>query len=200
MKSIVSGEPQSACYKSKDFVTFIPRTKLVFATNSQLSSGDTSDGLTRRLVMVDFKVSFVDNPDPSDPYQRQKNINILDQLTDELNSGGIFNWCYEGYKLLNAVGYFTETADQEQLIHDFKRSSNPVLQFWEEFENFPTEYDYQQAYSDYSEWCDSNGHRPEASLKFHREFQKISAKQYEPIIKSVRVDGKPRKIRQYRAK
>lgn len=200
IKSIVSGEPQTACYKSKDFVSFIPRTKLVFATNSQLSSGDTSDGLTRRLIMVDFKVSFVDNPDPSDPLQRPKNINILDSLSDELNSGGIFNWCYEGYKLLRAVGYFTETDDQAALLHDFKRSSNPVLQFWEEFESFPTEYDYQQAYSDYSAWCDENGCRPENSLKFHREFQKISAKQYEPTVKSVRIDGKPRKIRHYRVK
>ena len=198
MKSIVSGEPQSACYKSKDFVTFIPRTKLVFATNSQLSSGDTSDGLTRRLVMVDFKVSFVDNPDPSDPYQRQKNINILDSLEQELNSGGIFNWCYEGYKLLRAVGYFTETSDQAVLLHNFKRSSNPVLQFWEEFDNFPAEYDYPQAYSDYTEWCESNGHRPESSLKFHLEFQKITANQYEPTEKSVRIDGKPRKRRFYR--
>lgn len=198
MKSVASGEPQTACYKGKDFVNFTPRAKLVYACNGQLSSGDTSDGLTRRLVMVDFKVSFVDNPDPSDPYQRQKDINILDSLMQELNSGGIFNWCYEGYKLLRAVGYFTETSDQAELIHEFKRSSNPVLLFWEEFDNFLTEYDYQQAYSDYTEWCSANGYRPESSMKFHREFRKISAKQYEPIEKSVRIDGKPRKKRFYR--
>lgn len=198
MKSVASGEPQTACYKGKDFVNFTPRAKLVYACNGQLSSGDTSDGLTRRLVMVDFKVSFVDNPDPSEPYQRQKDINILDSLMQELNSGGIFNWCYEGYKLLRAVGYFTETSDQAELIHEFKRSSNPVLLFWEEFDNFLTEYDYQQAYSDYTEWCSENGYRPESSMKFHREFRKISAKQYEPIEKSVRIDGKPRKKRFYR--
>ena len=198
MKSVISGEPQTACYKSKDFVTFMPRTKLFFATNSQLSSGDTSEGLTRRLIMVDFKVSFVDNPDPSDPYQRQKNINILDSLNTELQSGGIFNWAYEGYKLLRTVGYFTETADQEQLLQDFRRSSNPVLVFWEESEHRPQEYDYQQAYSDYSKWCLENGHKPSTSQKFHSEYRKVSSKYYEPDIRSVRVEGKPRKQRFYR--
>lgn len=198
IKSVISGEPQSACYKGEDFVTFLTRTKLVWATNNQLSSGDTSEGLTRRLIMVDFKVSFVDNPDPNDPYQKPKDINILDSLTKELQSGGIFNWAYEGYKLLRAVGYFTETDDQTQLLQDFRRSSNPVLVFWEESEFRPHEYEYQQAYSDYSQWCVTNGYKPETSLKFHAEFRKITAKHYEPIEKSVRVDGKPRKKRFYR--
>lgn len=181
MKSVISGEPQMACYKSKDFVTFIPRTKLIFATNSQLSSGDTSEGLTRRLIMVDFKVSFVDNPDPCDVYQRQKDINILDSLTAELQTGGIFNWAYEGYKLLRAVGYFTETSDQTELLNEFKRSSNPILVFWED-----SAHDYRDSetltnteiYRDYQQWCVDNGERPVTSSVFHREFKRVSQREF----------------------
>lgn len=182
MKSIASGEPQSACYKGKDFVTFIPRTKLIFATNDQLASNDTSDGLTRRLILVDFKVSFVDNPDPDDPYQRQKNIHILDELTGELQSGGIFNWAYEGYKLLRTVGYFTETADQTQLLQDFKRSSNPILVFWEDHHgDFGEEISNQELYrGKYFQWCSDNGEKTVSSIAFHREFKKVSSHDYEP--------------------
>ena len=182
MKSVASGEPQSACYKSKDFVTFIPRTKLIFATNSQLSSGDTSDGLVRRLIMVDFKVSFVDNPDPNDPYQRAKDINVLDKLSVELHSGGIFNWAYEGYKLLKNVGYFTETADQQSLIQDFKRSSNPVLVFWEDYHgDFGDSISNSELYRNhYLQWCVDNGEKPLASQGFYREFKKVSSHDYEP--------------------
>lgn len=198
MKSVISGEPQMACYKSKDFVTFKPRTKLIFATNSQLSSGDTSEGLTRRLIMGDFKVSFVDNPDPQNPYERQKNTDILDSLITELNSGGIFNWTYAGYKLLRTVGYFTETSDQEQLLSEFKRSSNPILVFYEDLTERPAEYDYQQAYSDYIRWCAENGQKSESSVKFHIEFKKVCSKDYEPEERSTRIDGKPRKQRYYR--
>lgn len=182
MKSVISGEPQTACYKSKDFVTFLPRTKLFFATNAQLSSGDTSEGLTRRLIMVDFKVSFVDDPDPNDPYQRQKNINILDSLTAELSSGGVFNWAYEGYKLLRAVGYFTETADQTQLIEDFKRSSNPILVFWEDYtmHDYPTTVSNTEIYRDYQQWCVDNGERAVTSSVFHKEFKRVSGRVFEP--------------------
>ena len=180
IKSIISGEPQNACYKGKDFVTFNTRTKLVFATNNQLSSGDTSEGLTRRLIMVDFKVSFVDNPNPNDPYQKPKNIDILNDLLVELQSGGIFNWAYEGYKLLRAVGYFTETYDQTELIQDFKRSSNPILVFWEDKHyDFSDSFSNTEIYRDYQQWCVDNGEKPTTSNQFHREFKKVSSHEYE---------------------
>ena len=186
MKAIASGEPISGCYKGEQFVTFAPRTKMVFATNNQLSSEDTSEGLARRLVLIDFKMRFVDNPDPNDPYQRQKDIHILDKLTDELTSGGIFNWVYDGYKLLKAVGYFTETYDQEQLLSDFKRASNPVLLFYEEFfeENTITEISNKQLYSDYRAWCESNGYRALPSNRFGREFRNVAGRDFEPYRKN----------------
>ena len=180
IKSVISGEPQNACYKGQDFVTFPTRTKLVFATNSQLSSGDTSEGLTRRLVMVDFKVSFVDNPDPNNPYERQKNVDILSDLLTELHSGGIFNWAYEGYKLLRTVGYFTETTDQAELLQEFRRSSNPILVFWEDnYHDFGDEISNTELYRNYQQWCVDNGEKPSTSNVFHKEFKKVSCRYYE---------------------
>lgn len=201
MKQIASGETQSACYKSKDYVNFTPRAKLVYACNGQLASGDTSDGLARRLIIIDFKMSFVDNPDPNDRYQRQKNINILDDLETELQSGGIFNWVYSGYKLLKAVGYFTETNDQSQLMEDFKQASNPVRVFWEDrFEELsPSEISYDQAYADYTEWCTETGNKPYNSQKFHMELKNVLRSRYSTGLRSIRVDGKPRKQRYYYA-
>lgn len=200
IKAIASGEPVSGCYKGEQFVTFVPRSKLVFATNAALTSGDTSEGLARRLIIVNFKVSFVDYPDPSDPYQRLKNPDIIDDLTRELNSGGVFNWAYEGYKLLKAVGYFTETDDQEELIRDFKRDSNPILVFYEECYSdvSSAEILYDQVYADYITWCATMGETAISAHKFHSEFKKLVSNRYEPTVRSVRVDGKPRKQRYYR--
>ena len=180
IKLIASGEPLSACFKSQDFVNFLSRVKLLFAMNGQLASGDTSEGLARRLIIVDFQVSFVDNPDPNNPYERLKNVNITDELMNELDSGGIFNWAYEGYRLLNAVGYFTETNDQAQLLGDFKRASNPVLVFYEETD-FPTEFTNQEIYHQYKQWCIDNGERAESASWFHREFKNVSKRDYEPF-------------------
>ena len=200
MKEISSGEPITACYKGAQYVTFTTRAKLLFALNGQLSAGDTSNALTRRLVIVDFNVSFVDNPDPNDPYQRQIDVNIGDRLREELDSGGIFNWAYAGYKLLNAVGYFTETNDQTDLIHDFKRASNPIQVFWED--NFAdanlSEILYSQVYTDYVKWCAECGEFNVSSQKFHSELKFLLRGRYEPCVRSVRIDGKPRKQRFYR--
>lgn len=183
LKSIASGEAQMACYKHKNYVDFVPRAKQVVALNGQLSSGDTSDGLARRLIILDFKVSFVENPDPNNPYQREINVNILDELMTEVSSGGVFNWAYEGYKLLQTVGYFTETSDQAELIQEFKRSSNPILVFWED-----KSHDYRDSdgftnseiYRDYQQWCVDNGERSTSSNVFHREFKRVSKRDFEP--------------------
>lgn len=180
MKEIASGETISACYKGEQYVSFAPRAKLIFAMNSQLKSGDTSDGLTRRLVIVDFLVSFVDFPDPSDPYQRLKDVDIIDRLTAELYSGGIFNWVYAGYQLLKTVGYFTETYDQEQLLEDFKRASNPVLLYWEESDlRDSSEFTNDEVYRSYLQWCADNGEKSTSSISFHREFKSVSKHDYE---------------------
>ena len=182
IKLIASGEPISACYKSQDFVDFSSRAKLLFAMNGQLTSSDTSDGLTRRIIIVDFKVSFVDYPDPSDPYQRQKNVDIIDGLIQELQSGGIFNWVYEGYKLLSTVGYFTETHDQESLIADFKRASNPILVFYEDFRNdAPDSISNSDLYGKYRQWCCDSGEAAVSSISFHREFKSVAKREYEPF-------------------
>ncbi len=178
MKAIASGEPVSGCYKGEQFVTFTPRTKMVFATNSQLSSDDTSEGLARRLILVHFKMSFVDYPDHNDPCQRRKDVHIIDKLTEELNSGGIFNWVYSGYKLLKTVGYFTETNDQAELIQDFKRSSNPVLLFFEDMDRKP-EVLNSELYSSYRQWCVENGYTAKTSTVFHREFKTVSNRVYD---------------------
>lgn len=200
MKEISSGELISACYKGKQFVNFVPRAKLLFSLNGQLESGDTSDATTRRLIIVDFKVSFVDVPNPGDPYERLKDVDIVDKLTEELNSGGIFNWAYAGYKLLNAVGYFTETNDQAELIGNFKRASSPTLVFWEDvysgYNN--AEIPYEQIYGDYIKWCSEVGEHTLSSQKFHAELKNVLKKRYETAVRSVRIEGKPRKQRYYR--
>lgn len=181
IKLIASGEPLTACFKSQDFVTFLSRCKLLFAMNGQLSSGDTSDGLTRRLIIVDFQVSFVDFPDPNNPYERLKNVDVMDDLIRELQSGGIFNWAYAGYKLLGTVGYFTETNDQEQLLTEFKRASNPMLVFWEDCDlREKSDFTNDEAYRSYLQWCADNGEKSMSSIAFHREFKSVSKRDYEP--------------------
>lgn len=197
LKQIASGEPVQACYKGKDHVTFTSRSKLIFCCNGQLKSSDTSEGLTRRLVIVDFPCKFVEDPDPGDPYQFEKDIGLYDKLIEELP--GIFNWAYHGYKDLLYYGSFTETNEHHELMDAFTKASNPIRCFVEDLLDDPPKcISKPEMYSLYQSWCDTNGHaHPMASNRFHQEFKRAAKKEYEPYEKSIRVNGSIRKERGY---
>lgn len=196
LKQLASGEAIQACYKGKDHIIFTPRAKLIFCCNGQLRSSDTSDGLARRLSIVDFPCKFVDFPDAGEQYQKQRDIDILDKLLPELS--GIFNWAYQGYKDLIKFGGFTETDEHGQLMDNFRKASNPIECFVDELlDNPPDKMTRREAYINYTCWCEDNGHRPLSSTRFHPEFRKLTKKTYEDYCETVRINGAPRKERGY---
>lgn len=198
MKQIASGERVQACYKGKDHISFTPRCKLVYSCNGQLKSTDTSDGLARRLIIVDFPCQFVDNPDPNDPYQMPKDTDLLKKLKAELS--GIFNWAYKGYRQLKTIGYFTETDEQNEQMQQFKEASNPILVFCQDFEEENAQYadiNRQTLYVRYRQWCEDNGHKPASNTRFHPEFTRIMKGKWEPFERTERINGGRRTIRGY---
>lgn len=199
LKSVASGGLQNACHKGQPFFAFRARPKLVFASNEPPSSKDTSNGMARRLIIVNFPVHFVDNPDPGNPYERAKNTDVTAPLLREIATGGIFNWAYEGYRTLRKVGYFTETDDQEQLMQDFQEISNPVLLFYRDTvgQTLPDEMEVSWLYTQYRRWCEENGNYPLSRSRFYLEFKKV-ATPYERGERTVRnTNGEPRKYRFY---
>lgn len=196
LKQIASGESIQACYKGKDFIHFKPRAKMIFCCNGQLRSSDTSDGLARRLTIIDFPCKFVEFPDKSDPYQYEKDIGLLDKLLTELP--GIFNWAYQGYKDLLKFGSFTETDEHEQLMRAFRQASNPVECFIDDLMDAPPQKVSRDAiYRQYVIWCEDNGHKPLSSTRFHPEFRRVTKKTYEEYCVAVWKDGGSRKERGY---
>lgn len=196
LKQISSGEQIQACYKGKDHVSFVSRAKLIFACNGQLKSSDTSDGLIRRLVIIDFPCKFVEYPDPADPYQYEIDINLYDKLITEIS--GIFNWAYRGYKDLIAFRKFTETDEHQQLMANFRRASNPVECFVDDLmDDPPKRISNANIYERYRYWCETNGHRPLSANRFHVEFKRRTKKTYEVYCEAVWTEKGSRKQRGY---
>jgi P4 family phage/plasmid primase-like protien len=188
LKQISSGDSIQACFKGKDMVNFRARTKLIFCCNGQLKSSDTSDGLARRLVIIDFPCKFVDTPQKGDPYQKQKDVNLAPKLLTELS--GIFNWAYQGYKDLLFFGSFTETDEHQGLMKAFRQASNPVEVFFEDFmDDPPKTISRKTLYFDYAKWCESNGHKALASTRFHPEFRKVAKGVYDEYDRRVKING-----------
>lgn len=198
IKQLVSMEQIQACYKGKDMIKFYSRAKLIFCSNGQLKSSDTSAGLERRLSLISFPAKFRENPDPNDPLQFKADVMLEKKLLQELP--GIFNWAYDGYKLLKQVNYITETDEHQEMMESFRRASSPVVDFCEELvdNGLPHHIIKRDLYQKYKFWCLDTGHtRPLAENAFHVEFQRNMKRHYKPYVKSVRINGIPCKERGY---
>ena len=169
MKMLADGATIQACYKGKDHIKFQPRAKMVFACNA-MPETRTIQGMERRMVFLDFPVQFVESPDPNNPRQRPRDIDLQDKLADELP--GIFNWCYQGYKDLIRTNSFTETSSQDEYIREFRESSNPVEIFVHDYaDQFVGTMIRKTIYELYKTWCHENGHLPKAANRFHKAFR-----------------------------
>jgi putative DNA primase/helicase len=167
MLKIADGTTVQACYKGLNHIDFIPRCKLVYACNA-MPTAEIINGLNRRLQFIDFPCQFVEYPDPKNPLQRPRDIDIIPKLLSELP--GIFNWCYEGYKMLTTVGYFTDAPEQEQLMRQFEQTSNPIMVFCEDYV-FKGTLTRDEIYGWYKDWCETTGHKAMSRERFLPKFR-----------------------------
>lgn len=186
---IADGTSIQACYKGLTHVDFIPRCKLVYACNA-MPTAEIINGLNRRMQFVDFPCQYVENPDPNDPKQKPRDINILTKLTAELP--GIFNWCYSGYRLLNTVGYFTDAPEQAVLMQQFEQTSNPVVVFCED-RNFYGTISRDEIYDWYKGWCERTGHKALSRERFMPKFRDCLGDSIK-AERRIRVDGVPTRV------
>ena len=189
---IADGQIIQACYKGKDYVKYKPRCKLVFACNA-VPSAEIVNGLDRRLWFINFPCQYVEDPDPTDPMQRKRDVDIVPKLLSELP--GIFNWVYDGYRLLRDVGYFTETNEHAEIVDQFRAVSNPVEEFCRD-KDFGDQISRDDLYRDYRHWCEDAGHKPLSRTKFLPKFRDVMGKRIERETQ-VRVGGQAQRVFQF---
>lgn len=185
---ISDGTLIQACYKGQTHITFAPRCKLIYSMNKP-PVASVIEGLNRRLRFIEFPCSFVDFPDKKDRRQKQKDVNIVPKLLAELP--GIFNWAYRGYQLLNAVGYFTDTPEQERITQQFEAQSEPVSVFCDDYV-FTGERTRDEIYEWYKEWCEKTGHKHTSRERFIPRFRDCMK---DEIIEEKQVRRNGKKIR-----
>ena len=183
-KQIVVGDMINGCYKNKDFFTFRPRTKLIIAGNEFIQSRDTTTGFLRRMCFVGFNAKFTDSP-KLEHGEKKADKGLTDKLREELP--GIFNWAYQGYKVLREAKEFTVTGDQSELMDSFMRTTNPLRGFMEETE-LSGRIPRSELYKMYKDWCHDAGHEPMSRTKFIQRF-KQTIKQVGIEVSEAKSDG-----------
>ena len=164
---IADGTSVQACYKGMNHIDFIPRCKLIYATNT-IPTAEVAAGLNRRMLFVDFPCKYVEYPDPKDPLQKPRDIDLIPKLLEELP--GIFNWAYRGFQSLTEPGNFTDAPEQAEFMKQFEQSSNPIAIFVEDTP-YGGEVSRSKVYDDYRTWCEATGHKPLARERFLPRFR-----------------------------
>ncbi len=156
-KTLISGESVTAAYKHKNAFSFLPVCKLAFSANKHPNIQDTSDGLYRRLLVIEMEKQFVK--------QGKADLYLFDKLLQELP--GIFMWSLRGLQRLREEGF--KLSDYMLACLDkFQAMNDPLVTFVEEHiepdaNGFETKTDL---YAAYNKYCNQSGYRPKGKNTF----------------------------------
>jgi putative DNA primase/helicase len=150
------------------------RTKLIIACNDMPKSGDRTDGLYRRILLIPMKARFDDeigNRIPDMDLKLKKDL------------PGIFNLCVQGFeRLLENNWQFTKAESSKKALDDYKRENDNVIQFLQDFLVWnPTDKPgfifKTDIYRKYISFCDQEGFKFKAtSQQFFKTLYQVYPK------------------------
>lgn len=172
LKSIVSGSQISADRKNREILTFNPELKLIFACNVEPRFRDTTSGIWRRMIKIQFD-RIIPEKDRRPEF-----------CTPEYwmpHRAAIMNWCIRGMLQLMENGMkFTYCQSIEDAKLQYQMDLNPVLQFFQEYlvEESGASVATGSVYHIYTIWCSQNGFKQFNSANFakelYRQFKSVS--------------------------
>lgn len=167
LKAVTSGDTVMAAHKGVDAEAFTTNAKIFVAANRYFSASDVSKGLLRRILFLCFNQDFSG--------EGQK-TNIEDEIkNDPAGLAGVFNWAYDGYKMLKASGKFIETEEQKALVEEFKAQLSPLMVFAREcmYSRHSCVATEKSLYEVYAEWAKDNGEKKLSRTKFIYEIRQV---------------------------
>ncbi len=161
LKAYVTGDPMLFERKFKEPFTAVPSARLVIASNNGPQFRDKSDGIWRRILLVNFNIQIPEA-------ERIAGMDSPAYWTDELP--GVLNWALLGLGELRRQGRFIEPAACKAAVDQLRTDSNPARRFLtEHYQAGPGEIPCAGIYREYANWCSDNGHRQLAETSFGKE-------------------------------
>ena len=163
LNQIISGEPLQVERKYRDPITIVPRCKVAWAMNELPRVADANSGLFRRVKVVKFPVLPPDERDP----EIKRDI--------EGEGAGILNWALEGLEQLQKRGRFDVPAGVEEATTQFRENNDVPALFVADkcIIDADAREKASALYSEYRQWCEDNGHRPQSSTRLADDWQRL---------------------------
>lgn len=163
-----------------ELISFSPTHTLFLLTNDKPRIG-AAPAVFARLRMIEFKNKYTDNPDPNNPYEKQINYHLNDELLKE--ASGILAWLVQGCLLSQSEGLNPPPSVLASGA-EYRLDEDAVLQFIQEECLYGTIEDTIQAsiFRDtYAKWYEENYGNSAYALTTKSITQRIKAGKYHPI-------------------
>lgn len=166
-KTLVCGEPVEVRRLYQESYTIEGYAKLMFNCNLLPRDIEQSEGFFRRFLIIPFTIKIEESE--RDPELAAKII------AQELPA--IFNWILQGLRRLLRAKDFTECESARLALETYKRESNSVLMFIDEYNLRPgsdrkaDKIYCQDLYYRYQGFCKDNGFGAMGSAKLKKQMQ-----------------------------
>ncbi|MCD6654390.1 MAG: phage/plasmid primase, P4 family [Sulfurovum sp.] len=161
-KRLVSGESVAAREKYKTGFDLVNNCKFVFNANKLPQVLERSDAYFRRFLIIPFTVKI--SNEEKDPELHTKII--------QSELAGVLNWVIEGLDRLLAQKKFSECTAATEALQAYKRESDTVLLYLEEYTLVPDATSFRlikDIYKEYESLCKDSGYRALVKSEFSKE-------------------------------
>jgi putative DNA primase/helicase len=160
LKACITSDPVVLESKGKNEFTYRPTAKWIIACNRFPRIQDETDGVFRRLQIINWKVQF-------DSHNR---IDRLDEIIINNELHHVVNWCLAGLQRLLKQGKFILPASVLANTQQEKESSNTVLTFTQDY---MMNYSHtgqtiakEVVFKKYQTYCEEQGHMACGTAEF----------------------------------
>ncbi len=164
-KALVSGEPLQAREPYGKPFTIFNKVRFMINANEFPKETEHTAAFFRRYLIIPFEYSIPDD---------KKDIELADKIIkNELS--GVFNWLLEGLERIIHQKKFSSCAKVDKALEEFRRQSDSVALFIEEFNYQPSESNKEsiaELYARYKAFCLDDGYKPFGKNNFSGRLEK----------------------------
>jgi P4 family phage/plasmid primase-like protien len=157
----------------KELQRFKQTYTIILLTNSIPYIPAEEEATWRRVFIVPFKWSFVENPDPSKPYQVPIDKNLIEDLKEEYPA--IIKWMIDGAEIYKTKQSLDAPESIRYTAANHRKESDPYVKFIDECIIFD-DFHYTRArtlHNVYKAWCKDSGHVAVSEVKFSKHMERL---------------------------
>jgi putative DNA primase/helicase len=163
-KALISGEPQQAREPYGKSFTLRNKVRFIMNANELPRETEQTNAYFERYLIVPFE-AYIKAED--------RDTNLSKKITS-CELPGVFNWLLAGLTRIVKQGKFTECGKANQALNDFRKQSDSVALFIDEFNFIPSNSNKEaltDLYSKYKEFCREDNYKPCGKNKFSTRFE-----------------------------